>query len=137
MRMLRAVVAAIALFGIGITSAHAQDDYTVHRRASPAGIVLRDTISGGLVGTAVGGGIILYQMGINNKSNYDWGRTLAWGAVVGLGVGLIWGVVDATTGPSYADRTIAAAHDGGSQSLDVAPRDQSGQALFPVVMGRF
>ncbi len=136
MRMLRAVVAAIALMGIGVTSAHAQD-YTVHRSGSPAGVVLRDTITGGLVGTAVGGGIILYQMGINDKSNYDWGRTLAWGAVIGLGVGLIWGVVDATTGPAYADRTIAGAHDGQSLSLDVAPRDQSGKSLFPVVMGRF
>jgi hypothetical protein len=134
--MLRAVVAAIALMGIGVTSAHAQD-YTVHRSGSPAGVVLRDTITGGLVGTAVGGGIILYQMGINDKSNYDWGRTLAWGAVIGLGVGLIWGVVDATTGPAYADRTIAGAHDGQSLSLDVAPRDQSGRSLFPVLMGRF
>ncbi len=136
MRMLRTVVAAIAILAVGVTSARA-DDLTVHRRASPAGIVLRDTISGGLVGTAVGGGIILYQMGINNRSNYDWGRTLAWGAVIGLGVGLIWGVVDATTGPAYAMSTNLHAHDGLSTSLDVRSHDQSGTELFPVMAHRF
>ncbi len=135
MRMLRAVVAAIALFGIGVTSAHAQD-YGVHRTASPAGVVLRDTVTGGLVGTAVGGGIILYQMGINNAHNYDWGRTLAWGAVIGLGVGLIWGVVDATTG-TYAMTNNLHATDGQSMSLDVRSQDQSNTQLFPVMMHRF
>lgn len=135
MRMLRAVVAALAVFGLGITSAHAQD-YTVTRRASPAGIVLRDTITGGLVGSAVSGGIILYQMGINDKSDYDWGRTLAWGAVIGLGAGLIWGVVDATSAPSYA-MTNLHAHDGASMSLDVRQRDQSGTQLFGLMAHRF
>jgi hypothetical protein len=135
MRMLRGLVAAIALFGIGVTSAHAQDN-TVRRSASPGSIVLRDTITGGLIGTAVGGGIILYEMGINDKSNYDWGRTLAWGAVVGLGVGLIWGVVDATTG-TYAMTNNLHAHDGQSMSLDMRTQDQSGTQLFPMVMHRF
>ncbi|HEX9053076.1 MAG TPA: hypothetical protein VF841_21285 [Anaeromyxobacter sp.] len=133
---MRAVVAAIALFGFGVTSAHA-DEYAVHRSASPAGVVLRDTVAGGLVGTAVGGGIILYQMGINNAKNYDWGRTLAWGAVIGLGVGLVWGVVDATTGPSYAMTNELHAHDGQSMSLDVRSQDQSGAELFPLMMHRF
>lgn len=136
MGMLRAVVAAIAVFGIGVTSAHAQD-YGVHRSSSPAGVVLRDTISGGLVGTAVGGGIILYNMGIQNNKDYDWGRTLAWGAVIGLGAGLIWGIVDATSGPSYAMTSDLHAHDGGSMSLDVRSRDQSGTELFPVMLHRF
>ena len=136
MRILRAIVAAIALVGIGVTSAHAQDYVGVERRTSPVGVVLRDTVTGALVGSAVSGGIILYQMGINDKSNYNWGRTLAWGAVIGTGVGLIWGIVDATS-RSYADRTIADAHDGESMSLDVRRADQSGTVLFPAVMGRF
>ena len=79
-------------------------------------------------------GLPPFQGGVAGYIGYDWGRTLAWGAVIGLGAGLIWGVVDATT---YADRNIMAAHDGQSMSLDVAPRDQSGKALFPVVLGRF
>jgi hypothetical protein len=133
--MPRAVVAAIALAGLGVRSAHAEEA-TVHRSSSPAGVVLRDTITGGLVGSAVSGGVIVYEMAIKNNSSYDWGRTLAYGAVIGLGVGLIWGIVDATSG-SYADRTIASAHDGLSRSLDVATRDQSGSAQFPVAMGRF
>jgi len=137
MRMSRAVVAVIALLGVGITSARAQDDYTVHKKASPAGVVLRDTVTGGLVGSAVSGGIILYEMGIQNKDDYDWGRTLAWGAGIGLGVGLVWGLVDATTAPSYAMVRDLHARDGLSTSLDVRSRDQSGKELFPLVMHRF
>ncbi len=136
MRMLKAVVAAIAILGLATTTTARADDLSVHRGASPAGVVLRDTVTGGLVGTAVGGGIILYQMGINDKSNYDWGRTLAWSAVVGLGVGLIWGVVDATTG-TYAMTNNLHATDGQSMSLDVRSQDQSGTQLFPVMMHRF
>ena len=128
-------MAAIALAGLGVRSAQAEEA-TVHRTSSPGGVLLRDTITGGVLGSAVAGGIIAYQMGVKDKSNYDWGRTLAWGAGIGLGVGLIWGVVDAATG-SYADRTIASAHDGLSRSLDVATRDQSGRTQFPVVLGRF
>ncbi len=137
MRMLRAVVAVTAILAMGIATTARADDLTVHRGASPAGVVLRDTVTGGLVGTAVGGGIILYQMGINNEKNYDWGRTLAWGAVIGLGVGLIWGVVDATTGPSYAMTNDLHAHDGQSMTLDVRSQDQSGTELFPLMMHRF
>lgn len=136
MRMMRTVVAVVALLGLGMTSARA-DDLTVHRGMSPAGVVLRDTVTGGLVGSAVAGGIILYQMGINDKSNYDWGRTLAWGAVIGLGAGLIWGVVDATTGPSYAMTNNLHARDGQSTSLDLRSQDQSGTELFPLAMKRF
>ncbi|HET8540959.1 MAG TPA: hypothetical protein VFL83_13890 [Anaeromyxobacter sp.] len=136
MRMLRAVVAVVAVAGIGVTSARAQDYVEVRRTTSPAGVVLRDTIAGGLVGSAVAGGIILYEMGIQDNDDYDWGRTLAWGAVIGLGAGLIWGVVDATSG-DYAARTIRSAHDGQSMSLDLRARDQSGKAVFPVVLGRF
>ncbi len=139
MRTLRAVVAAIAVLGLGIaaTARADADDLTVHRRGSPAGIVLRDTVTGGLVGTAVGGGVILYNMGIQNNKNYDWGRTLAWGAVIGLGAGLIWGVVDAASGPSYAMTSDLHAHDGQSMSLDVRSEDQSGTELFPLVNHRF
>lgn len=135
MRMLRGIVAAIAMLGMGITAARAEE-VVVQRTTSPASIVLRDTITGGLVGSAVSGGVILYEMAINDNDNYDWGRTLAWGAVIGLGVGLVWGVVDATSG-TYADHAIADAHDGLSTSLIVARHDQSGKAEFPVVLGRF
>jgi len=130
----KALVAAAVL---GLASAASAQGYVeVERRSSPAGIVLRDAVSGALVGSAVAGGIILYNMGIEGEDDYDWGRTLAWGAVIGLGAGLVWGVVDATTGPDYAVKRPVV-RDGLSMSLDVRRQDQSGKVLFPVVRGRF
>jgi len=99
--------------------------------------VLRDTIAGGVVGSAVAGGVILYNMGIQDKSDYDWGRTLAWGALIGLGAGLVLGVVDATSGPTYAMVPRNPVRDGLSTSLDVRRRDQSGVQQFPVFARRF
>lgn len=137
MRIAKILAAVIALVAFG-TRAFAEDDYvTVRRHGSPAGTVVRDTLSGGLLGAAVSGGIIGYEMGIQNHSDYNWQRTLAIGAGIGLGVGLIWGIVDATTGPAYAMGTPVPSHDGLSMTLDVRRADQSGLAEFPVVMGRF
>jgi hypothetical protein len=135
MAIVKALVAALALLGYG--SALAQDYVTVERRRSPAATVLRDTVAGGLVGSAVAGGIILYEMGIEDNDDYNWERTLAWGAVIGLGAGLIWGIVDATSGPDYATISRGPVRDGQSMSLDVRRRDQSGREVFPVLGGRF
>ncbi len=136
MRIVKVLAAVIALVGFG-ARAFAQDDYvTVHKHGSPAGTVVRDTITGGLLGAAVSGGIIGYQMGIQNHSDYDWQRTLAYGAVIGLGVGLIWGIVDASS-TSYAMAAPLAVHDGMSLTLDTRKQDQSGRTEIPVFMGRF
>ncbi len=138
MRMVKPLVVAVALLGLGAARASAQDYVTVESHGSAAGTVLRDTIAGGVIGSAVAGGVILYNMGIQDHSNYDWGRTLAWGAIIGLGAGLVWGVVDATTGSGYAMATpMAPVRDGQSLSLDVRRDDQSRAELFPVVLGRF
>jgi hypothetical protein len=134
MRIAKVLAAVIALAGFGTSAA--ADELVVQKRSSPAGTVLRDTISGGLLGSAVAGGIIGYEMGIQNHDDYNWQRTLAYGAVIGLGVGLIWGLVDATSG-SYAMVSRVPTHDGLSTSLDVRRRDQSGVAEFPLMMGRF
>jgi hypothetical protein len=133
MRKVKALVAAVALAGFG--AAYAQDDAVVVRRSNPAGTILRDTVTGGLLGSAVSGGIILYNMGIQGRDNYDWGRTLAWGAGIGLAAGLIWGVVDVTTGPSYA--MTHPVRDGQSMSLDVRRTDQSNRTVFPLMVKRF
>jgi hypothetical protein len=125
----------LALLGIA-GSALAQDYVTVERRRSPAGTVLRDTVAGGLVGSAVAGGIILYEMGIEDDDDYNWERTLAWGAVIGLGAGLVFGIVDAASGPTYASMR-SPVHDGMSMSLDVRRRDQSGKELIPLLSRRF
>jgi hypothetical protein len=88
--------------------------------------VLRDTVAGGVVGSAVAGGIILYNMGIQDEEDYDWGRTLAWGAIIGIGAGLAWGIVDATTGPAYAMKTpLAPVRDGQSMSLNLRRSDRA------------
>ena len=96
MRIAKVLAAVIALVAFG-TNARAQDDLTVRRHGSPAGTVLRDTISGGLLGAAVGGAVIGYEMGVQNHSDYNWQRTLAVGAGIGLGVGLIVGGIDAAS----------------------------------------
>lgn len=137
MRTVKALVAAFVLLGLAASSARAQDYVRVEKRSSPAGTVLRDTVAGGILGSAVSGGIILYNMGIQDKSDYNWERTLAWGAVIGLGTGLIWGIVDASSGPSYGMISRSPVHDGQSMSLDVRRRDESGKALFQVLGGRF
>jgi hypothetical protein len=136
MRIVKVLAAVIALLGFG-TRAFAEDYVTVQRRSSTAGVVLRDTISGGLLGSAVSGGIIGWEMGVKNHSDYNWQRTLAIGAGIGLGVGLIWGIVDATAAPGYAMATPVQARDGLSMTLDVRRTDQSGLAEFPVVAGHF
>jgi hypothetical protein len=136
MRIAKVLAAVVALVAFG-TNALAQDDLTVRRHGSPAGTVLRDTISGGLLGAAVGGAVIGYEMGVQNHSDYNWQRTLALGAGIGLGVGLIWGIVDATSGNYYATRAPLAVRDGQSMTLDTRRVDQSGRAEIPLAMGRF
>jgi hypothetical protein len=132
MAIVRALFAALALLGYGSTLA--QDD--VGRRSSPPATVLRDTVAGGLVGSAVAGGIILYEMGIDENDDYDWGRTLAWGAVIGLGAGLVFGIFDANRA-DYATISRSPVRDGQSMSLDLLSRDQSGKEVFPILGRRF
>jgi hypothetical protein len=138
MRMTKALIVAVALLGFGVASA--QEYVQVERRESTAGTVLRNTVAGGLVGSAVAGGVILYEMGIEDNDDYDWGRTLAWGAVIGLGAGLVWGIVDAASGPDLATRTRLArapVRDGNSLTLDVRRKDMSGRQMMPLLAGRF
>ena len=136
MKMAKVLVAAVALLAFGVASAQ---DTVVVQHANPVGLVARDTVAGAALGAAVGGGIILYNMGIQNNSGYDWGRTLAWGAGVGAVVGLVWGVVDATTasGAYGARSAIARAHDGLSESLSPAANAAPGEVVAPVALGRF
>jgi hypothetical protein len=130
------LLAVVALLGTA-GSALAQDYVRVERRRSTAGIVLRDTIAGGVLGSAVAGGIILYEMGANDNDDYNWERTLAWGAVIGLGAGLVWGIVDATSEPDVVARITPRAPVRDGQSLSLARRDQSGVQRFPLVVKRF
>lgn len=129
------LLAVVALLGTAGT-ALAQDYVRVERRRSTAGIILRDTLAGGVLGSAVAGGIILYEMGIDDNDDYDWERTLAWGAVIGLGAGLIFGIVDAADEPAvYGMVKRAPMRDGLSTSL--GRKDQSGVQRFPLLVRRF
>lgn len=132
MRFVR-VVAVLALLGLA-AEARADEVVVERRRSSPVGTVLRDTVGGGLLGSAVAGGVILYQMGVNDREDYDWGRTLAWGAGIGLGAGLILGLVDAASG-SYGMVSRTPVRDGLSASLRA--RDQSNTQVFPLVLRGF
>ncbi len=134
MRLVKALAMVIALLGFGVR-VNAQEE-VVHKHGSAGSAVLRDTISGGLLGAAVSGGIIGWEMGVQNHSGYDWQRTLGIGVGIGLGVGLIWGIVDATTG-NYAMGTPIAARDGLSETLDVRRQDQSNRVEVPLMAGHF
>lgn len=109
----------------------------VDPRPAPLAIVARDTIGGSVLGSAVAGTFILYNMGIQGNSNYEWGRTLAWGAGVGGVVGLVWGLIDAGKRPAPSYRLALYAHDGNSMTLDVRKKDQSHPELIPFASGRF
>ncbi len=136
-KTVKALVAVLVILVAFANTARA-DEVLVHH-PNTMGLVARDTLSGGLAGSAVAGGIIIYNMGIKERSDYDWGRTLAWGAGIGLAVGLVWGVVDVTTAVPYGSTTPLAmrARDGQSLSLDLRTRDAPGTTLAPVAMGRF
>ncbi len=125
MNWLKGVAAAAAL--LAFASARAED-LTVHEHRSPVGAIAADTIYGGLAGAAVGGGIILYQMEINNNHGYDWGRTLAISTGVGLAAGLVFGIVDVASSPTY-DRVPVT---DGLSFQELHPRDQSGAVTMPL-----
>lgn len=134
MRMVKALVVAATLLGVGAASA--DEVVRVERERSTAGIILKDTVAGGLVGSAVAGGVILYNMGIDGNDDYNWERTLAWGAVAGLGAGLLFGVIDAASGPDYyAAASRAPVRDG--YSLTMNRKDQSNRTLMPLLTRRF
>jgi hypothetical protein len=73
----------------------------VQSHRNPAGVILGDTVGGAVAGAAVGGGVVLWKRYVDNSGWGDWGRTIAIGAAIGAGVGLLFGVVDAA---SSADR---------------------------------
>jgi hypothetical protein len=130
------LMGALALVSFG--TARAQETVTVERHASPVGTVAIDTIVGALAGSAVSGVIIGYQMGIQDHSDYNWQRTLGIGAVIGAGVGLIWGIVEASSAPSYASAPpLAPVRDGNSETLDVRKRDLSRKVTFGIFAKRF
>jgi hypothetical protein len=72
----------------------------VQARPSPVGIIARDALGGAVAGAAVGGGVVLYRHYVTNNGNGDWGnwqRDIGLGAAIGLGVGLLFGAVDAAS----------------------------------------
>jgi hypothetical protein len=85
----------------------------VQATRSPAAVIARDALYGGIAGLAVGGGIAL----LNNGDN--WQRDLMIGAGAGLLVGAVFGAVDAAS----ADRYMAVA--------DSAPRIRDVRSQSP------
>jgi hypothetical protein len=137
MGKLRTLAAAIALVVSGVGQAQEHPMITVERRASPAGTIVGHTVGGALAGSAVSGLVIGYELGIHNNGNYDWGRTLGIGAVIGASLGLVWGIVDATSGPNHAATPLAPVRDGWSETLDARKKDLSHQMTFGIFARRF
>jgi hypothetical protein len=81
-----------------------------HDHEFAGGAVIRDTFGGAVLGTAVGVGVAYYNKEQNNGGDWgNWQRPVLIGAGIGAAVGLVFGIVDATTwsdgGPGpYADR---------------------------------
>jgi hypothetical protein len=133
MRSLKSVVVTASLLGFGV--AQAQETAEVRERRSTASVVAMDTLWGGVAGAAVSGGVIGYRMGVQNRSNYDWAPVLGTGIAIGVGAGLLWGILDATTGPTYS-RVNGPASDGLSFG-ETHPFDMSGTFVAPIAGGRF
>ena len=73
-----------------------------HDHAFAAGAVVRDVFGGAFLGAAAGGAYAFYQKEQNNNGDWgNWQRPVLIGAGVGAGIGLIFGIVDATT---WSDR---------------------------------
>ena len=84
--------------------------------AFAGGALIRDTFGGAVLGAAAGGAYALYNKEQNNNGNWgNWQRPVLIGAAVGAGVGLVLGIVDATTWSerSYSPYADADRHDTG------------------------
>jgi hypothetical protein len=81
-----------------------------HEHEFAAGAVIRDTFGGAVLGAGVGVGVAYYNKEENNGGDWgNWQRPVLIGAGIGAAVGLVFGIVDASTGPDvapgpYADR---------------------------------
>ena len=138
MGKLRTLAAAIALVASVAGQAQEKPTLTVERRTSPAGTIVGHAVGGALAGSAVSGLVIGYEMGIQGNGNYEWGRALGIGAVIGASLGLVWGIVDATSGPSAAKTApLAPVRDGYSETLDVRKKDLSHQMTLGIFAKRF
>jgi hypothetical protein len=77
-----------------------------HDHAFAGGALIRDTFGGAVLGAAAGAGYAIYQKEQNNNGDWgNWQRPVLIGAAVGAGVGLVFGIVDATT---WSDRGYSA-----------------------------
>src|SRR3954462_5812615 len=76
----------------------------VESRRSAGSIILTDAIGGAALGALAGGGVAAYRNYVQNEGWGNWERDVLIGDGVGLGVGLIVGVADAS---SNADRPYA------------------------------
>ena len=75
-----------------------------HEHTFDGGAVVRDTFGGAVLGTAIGVGVAYYNKEENNGGNWgNWQKPVFIGMGVGAAVGLVFGIVDATT---YSDRSV-------------------------------
>jgi hypothetical protein len=123
--MQKLMIAAVGLAFFASLAVHAQTSMTLqqpvvdhhesnalpdevseyHTHSFAGGALFRDTLGGAVLGAAAGGAYALYNKEQNNGGAWgNWQRPVLIGAAVGAGVGLVFGIVDATT---WSDRAYA------------------------------
>ncbi len=79
------------------------DAVVVETHRNTAGVIVGDAVGGAVAGAAVGGGVALYNRYLSDSKSWgNWQQDLLIGAGIGLGVGLVFGVVDAASTPDRA-----------------------------------
>jgi hypothetical protein len=70
----------------------------VESRPSVGGILVRDALGGAIAGAVVGGGVALCNRYCSSNGSWgNWQRDIGLGAAIGVGVGLLFGAVDAAS----------------------------------------
>ena len=102
------------------------------QRPSPMGTILVDTIGGGVLGAAAGGGVALYEHSQQSNNSWpNWERDLLVGGGIGLAAGLVFGLIDSASQPSTPSTSTVV-------TKPVSDRRESGfEPPLALISGRF
>ena len=123
------IATCLAICGAARAQAVARERIDLRVPRDPLRLMISDGLVGGVVGAAVGGGLL----GIKSAAGHgqrDWASVLATSAGIGIAAGLMWGAMQSGSGPSSAG-TPRPARDGMSFA-DQHTHDRRGLVTLPV-----